>query len=171
MLPEKQTRDHISPWPGIGFGCAMAMILSFQLNHSILWMILHGICSWIYVIALAGKLLSRWALEPGLTSDPNERRPRQTPGPDPPLEGNLDAPVLRGYSTKGWLLGWSCCTPVRALALEDELPALRRNVLHFTPVRDGNTLHTVGSYRGRTGLFKSLFPTRLWCSYWIAANC
>jgi len=35
---------------GIGFGSAMAMILSFEHNHSILWMIVHGICSWAYVI-------------------------------------------------------------------------------------------------------------------------
>jgi hypothetical protein len=35
---------------GIGFGSAMAMILSFELNHSILWMIAHGTCSWLYVI-------------------------------------------------------------------------------------------------------------------------
>jgi hypothetical protein len=34
---------------GIGFGSAIAMILSFELNHSILWMIAHGICSWLYV--------------------------------------------------------------------------------------------------------------------------
>ena len=37
-------------WAGIGLGAAMAMILSFQLNHSIGWMIVHGICSWGYVI-------------------------------------------------------------------------------------------------------------------------
>lgn len=40
---------------GIGFGSALAMILSFQLNRSILWAILHGICSWFYVIYRAGK--------------------------------------------------------------------------------------------------------------------
>lgn len=40
---------------GIGFGSALAMILSFQLNHSILWAILHGICSWAYVIYRAWK--------------------------------------------------------------------------------------------------------------------
>ncbi len=34
----------------LGFGAVMAMILSWQLNHSILWMILHGCCSWVYVI-------------------------------------------------------------------------------------------------------------------------
>jgi hypothetical protein len=31
---------------GIGFGAVLAMILSFQLNHSILWAIVHGVCSW-----------------------------------------------------------------------------------------------------------------------------
>jgi len=35
---------------GIGMGAALAMILSFSLNHSVLWAILHGICSWLYVI-------------------------------------------------------------------------------------------------------------------------
>jgi hypothetical protein len=34
---------------GIGFGSALAMILSFQLNHSILWAVVHGVCSWFYV--------------------------------------------------------------------------------------------------------------------------
>ena len=31
------------------FGSMLAMILSFSLNHSILWAIGHGICSWFYV--------------------------------------------------------------------------------------------------------------------------
>ena len=35
---------------GIGMGCALAMILSYDLNGSIGWAILHGILSWIYVI-------------------------------------------------------------------------------------------------------------------------
>lgn len=34
---------------GISFGCALAMILSWDKNHSILWAIFHGICSWLYV--------------------------------------------------------------------------------------------------------------------------
>jgi hypothetical protein len=38
---------------GIGFGCALAMILSYTLNHSILWAILHGIFGWFYVIYFA----------------------------------------------------------------------------------------------------------------------
>ena len=36
-------------------GMALAMILSFQLNHSILWAIVHGIISWFYVIHRALK--------------------------------------------------------------------------------------------------------------------
>jgi hypothetical protein len=40
---------------GIGFGSALAMILSFELNHSILWAIVHGICSWFYVLYRAWK--------------------------------------------------------------------------------------------------------------------
>jgi hypothetical protein len=40
---------------GIGFGSAMAMILSFELNHSIWYMILHGLCSWFYVAYRAWK--------------------------------------------------------------------------------------------------------------------
>lgn len=35
---------------GIGLGSAIATILSFELNHSIWYMILHGTCSWLYVI-------------------------------------------------------------------------------------------------------------------------
>lgn len=38
---------------GIGFGCALAMILSWSRNASIIWAILHGICSWIYVLYFA----------------------------------------------------------------------------------------------------------------------
>jgi len=38
---------------GIGFGSVIAMILSFDINHSIGWMILHGFISWIYVIYVA----------------------------------------------------------------------------------------------------------------------
>ena len=40
---------------GIGFGSALAMILSFQLNHSILWAMVHGVCSWFYVLFRAWK--------------------------------------------------------------------------------------------------------------------
>ena len=36
-----------------GFGSMMAITLSCSVNHSILWMIAHGICSWFYVIYYA----------------------------------------------------------------------------------------------------------------------
>jgi len=38
---------------GIGFGCALAITISWSVNESILWAILHGIFSWLYVIYYA----------------------------------------------------------------------------------------------------------------------
>jgi len=35
---------------GVTFGSALAMVVSFTTHHSILWAIIHGILSWIYVI-------------------------------------------------------------------------------------------------------------------------
>jgi hypothetical protein len=35
---------------GVGFGAALAMVVSYTANKSILWAILHGICSWFYII-------------------------------------------------------------------------------------------------------------------------
>lgn len=35
---------------GIGLGGVLAVIISWSLNHSILWAIIHGILGWIYVI-------------------------------------------------------------------------------------------------------------------------
>ena len=40
---------------GIGMGSALAMILSYSINKSILWAILHGIFGWLYVIYFAIK--------------------------------------------------------------------------------------------------------------------
>jgi hypothetical protein len=38
---------------GIGFGCALAIAISWSVNHSILWAILHGVFSWFYVLYYA----------------------------------------------------------------------------------------------------------------------
>ena len=38
---------------GLGYGAVAAMILSFSVNKSILWMIIHGWFSWFYVIFFA----------------------------------------------------------------------------------------------------------------------
>ena len=35
---------------GITFGTALAMVISWHVNKSVLWAIFHGILSWIYVI-------------------------------------------------------------------------------------------------------------------------
>jgi p-aminobenzoyl-glutamate transporter AbgT len=34
----------------IGIGTIIAIILSWSINHSVLWCVLHGVCSWFYVI-------------------------------------------------------------------------------------------------------------------------
>jgi hypothetical protein len=38
---------------GVSFGSALAMAISYTNNHSILWAIIDGILSWIYVIFFA----------------------------------------------------------------------------------------------------------------------
>jgi hypothetical protein len=38
---------------GIGFGSALAITISWSANKSILWAMLHGVLSWIYVIYYA----------------------------------------------------------------------------------------------------------------------
>lgn len=38
---------------GIGFGTALAIAISWSVNHSILWAIIQGILSWVYVIYYA----------------------------------------------------------------------------------------------------------------------
>lgn len=35
---------------GVGFGAALAMSISFTLNKSIFWAILHGVLGWVYVL-------------------------------------------------------------------------------------------------------------------------
>ena len=38
---------------GVSFGSALAIAISWSINKSILWAILHGIFSWFYVIYYA----------------------------------------------------------------------------------------------------------------------
>ena len=35
---------------GISFGSALAIVISYTAHQSVLWAILHGILSWLYVI-------------------------------------------------------------------------------------------------------------------------
>lgn len=34
---------------GVSFGSVLAIVISFSTNHSVLWAIIHGLLSWIYV--------------------------------------------------------------------------------------------------------------------------
>ncbi|MBI4427971.1 MAG: hypothetical protein HY562_02515 [Ignavibacteriales bacterium] len=38
---------------GITFGSALAITISWSVNHSILWAIIHGLFSWLYVLYYA----------------------------------------------------------------------------------------------------------------------
>ena len=38
---------------GIGFGSALAIVISWSLHQSILWAMIHGALSWFYVIYYA----------------------------------------------------------------------------------------------------------------------
>lgn len=35
---------------GVGFGSALAMVISFTTHKSVLWAVIHGIFSWLYVV-------------------------------------------------------------------------------------------------------------------------
>lgn len=38
---------------GIGFGCALAIVISWTARHSIWWAIVHGFLGWVYVVYYA----------------------------------------------------------------------------------------------------------------------
>jgi len=38
---------------GYAMGSALAMTVSWSINHSILWAIAHGACSWFYILYFA----------------------------------------------------------------------------------------------------------------------
>ncbi|MBI3111549.1 MAG: hypothetical protein HYZ01_08260 [Ignavibacteriales bacterium] len=38
---------------GVGFGTALAIVISWSQHHSILWAIIHGVFSWLYVVYYA----------------------------------------------------------------------------------------------------------------------
>ncbi len=40
---------------GVGFGTAMAITISWSVHHSIVWAMIHGVFSWLYVIYYAIK--------------------------------------------------------------------------------------------------------------------
>jgi ABC-type Fe3+-siderophore transport system permease subunit len=51
LLAEVENTVYVSN--GIGIGAALAIVASWQRNRSLLWAILAGILSWIYVIYFA----------------------------------------------------------------------------------------------------------------------
>ncbi len=53
MAEEQMARSKNAAKVGIGFGTALAIAISWGANKSIVWAIIHGILSWIYVIYYA----------------------------------------------------------------------------------------------------------------------
>lgn len=49
FILQENTQIYVSQY-GTSFGCALATVISYNENHSILWAILHGILSWIYIV-------------------------------------------------------------------------------------------------------------------------
>ena len=49
-MSETSSRGRDAAKVGVGFGTALAITISWTANHSILWVIIHGILGWIYVI-------------------------------------------------------------------------------------------------------------------------
>jgi hypothetical protein len=49
----KAKQDSSTAKAGIGFGSALAIAISWSVNHSILWAILHGVFGWFYVLYFA----------------------------------------------------------------------------------------------------------------------
>ena len=35
---------------GLGFGAVLAMIMSWTLHQSLIWVLIHGLLGWIYVV-------------------------------------------------------------------------------------------------------------------------
>lgn len=49
-MADKEVHVHNHTSGGIGLGAVIAMICSWTANHSILWLILHALCGWFYVL-------------------------------------------------------------------------------------------------------------------------
>jgi len=53
MSADTRSRSGDAAKVGIGFGSALAITISWSANKSILWAIVHGLLSWLYVVYYA----------------------------------------------------------------------------------------------------------------------
>lgn len=49
-MSSETTKSSGAATASIGFGAALAMVMSWTANKAILWALLHGVLGWIYVI-------------------------------------------------------------------------------------------------------------------------
>ena len=48
-MPEYRTASQTVTKAGIGLGSALAITISWGLHKSIIWAVIHGVLSWVYV--------------------------------------------------------------------------------------------------------------------------
>ncbi len=53
MAKNRSSTTHTIIKNGISFGSALAIVISWSVNKSILWAIIHGVFSWVYVVYYA----------------------------------------------------------------------------------------------------------------------
>ena len=51
--PTVAQRTAVAAKAGVGFGTALAITISWSQYHSIVWAVIHGFLSWLYVIYYA----------------------------------------------------------------------------------------------------------------------
>ena len=56
------TNTNVTISKGYGFGTALAIAISWSLNKSIVWAIVHGLFSWVYVIYFAIRRGWQWPI-------------------------------------------------------------------------------------------------------------
>jgi hypothetical protein len=49
-MPDNSKGNKAAASAGLGFGAALAIVMSWTANKAILWAIFHGLLGWVYVI-------------------------------------------------------------------------------------------------------------------------
>ncbi len=52
-MPQFRQRSAQAARAGVGFGSALAITISWSLHKSIIWAVIHGFFSWLYVLYYA----------------------------------------------------------------------------------------------------------------------
>lgn len=50
IIPERINNSTTIIEKGVGLGTVIAVVTSWSRNHSVVWAVFHGLCSWLYVV-------------------------------------------------------------------------------------------------------------------------